>query len=151
MSVDNINTLAGVAIEVLERYAFMLGDPPETGGDLAALADPSWMITIAFTGPCAGGMGIMVPPALARQVAANLYGGEPAEVCDERSQDAVKELLNIVCGNYLHEVAGNGPVFDLAAPVLQSVAREEAVRSVNGKTRILLVVEGHPLLLFIEH
>lgn len=151
MSADNINTLVEVTIEVLERYAFMLGDPPKPGDDPAGLANPSWIVKIAFAGPRAGGIGMIVSPALARQVAANLYGGEPAQIGDVQAQDAVKELLNIVCGNYLHKVEDNEPIFDLAAPVQRTVVREEATQYVDDKPQATLAVEGYPLLLFIGH
>ncbi|MCX6907594.1 MAG: chemotaxis protein CheX [Verrucomicrobia bacterium] len=150
MSADNINTLVEAGIEVLERYAFLLGGPPKTEGGPAPLPEPSWMVTVAFAGAHAGAIGMIVPPALARQAAANLYGGEPAQMDDERAQDAAKELLNIVCGNYLHEIEGDGPVFDFAAPECRAVTRAEAVRCAGGKPQVALEVEGHPLLWFIE-
>jgi len=150
MSADNINKLVEAGIEVLERYAFMLGGPPKTEGEPVLLAEPSWMVTVAFAGARSGAIGMIVPPALARQAAANLYGGEPAQMDDERAQDAVKELLNIVCGNYLHQVEGDGPVFDFAAPECRVVTRAEAVQCAGGKPQAALEVEGHPLLWFIE-
>ncbi len=151
MSADNINTLVEVTIEVLERYAFMLGDPPGKGSGLVVLSEPSWIVTVSFAGVRAGGIGMVVTPGLARQAAANLYEGAPAEDGDERAQDAVKELLNIVCGNYLHRVEGGEQGFDFGTPVLQIAAREAAARYVSGKPHASLAVEGHPLLLFVEH
>jgi len=150
MSADNINTLVEVTIEVLEGYAFMLGDPPKTGGEPVVLADPSWMVTISFAGTRVGGIGMVVSPTLARQAAANLYVGEPAEIGDDQAQDAVMELSNIVCGHYLHKDEANEGVIDFATPSLRSVTQEDAARYVNGKPQAVLVVEGHPLLLFIE-
>ena len=150
MSADNINTLVQVTIQVLERFAFLMGDPPEPGDRPPAFPSPSWLVTIAFTGPRAGVIGIVVPPALAAQAAANLHGVEPSQTTEEQAVDAVKELLNIVCGNYLHEIEGNKPLFDLSSPAHQAVAWERAAQYVQGKTQAALVVEGSPLLLFIE-
>ena len=151
MSADNINTLVEVTIEVLERYAFMLGDPPGKGSGPVVLSEPSWIVTISFTGARAGGIGMVVSPGLARQAAANLYEGAPAEGGDEQAQDAVRELLNIVCGNYLHRVESNEPIFSFATPVLQVATRETTARYVSGKPQAMLAVEGHPLLLFVGH
>ncbi|MBI5685797.1 MAG: chemotaxis protein CheX [Verrucomicrobia bacterium] len=150
MSADNINTLVEVAIEVLERYAFMLGDPPGTKGGPAVLPEPSWIVTISFTGARAGGIGVVVSPGLARQAAANFYEDPQTEDGDEQAQDAVKELLNIVCGNYLHRVERNGRIVNLTTPSLQVATLEAATRYVNGKPQAMLAVEGHPLLLFVE-
>lgn len=151
MSVDNINTLVEVAIEVLERYAFMLSDPPGEGTGPVVLSEPSWIVTISFTGARAGSIGMVVSPGLARQASVNLDERALAEGGDERAQDAVKELLNIVCGNYLHRVEINEPIFSFTAPVLQIATRETAARYVNGKPQAMLAVEGHPLLLFVGH
>jgi CheY-specific phosphatase CheX len=150
MSTDNINTLAEVAIEVLERYAFLLGGPPGREDGPAVLPEPSWIVTIAFTGPRAGGVGMVVSPGLARQAAANLYDAMPADGGDEQARDAVKELVNIVCGNYLQRMEGGEVVFNFAVPALRVVAREAAREYVKGRPQAALAVEGHPLVLFLE-
>lgn len=150
MSADNINTLVEVAIEVFERCAFMCAEPRSTKGEPAVVAEPSWLVIVSFSGARAGGVGMVVSSDLARQVAANLHAKEPAEMCDEHAQDAVKELLNIVCGSYLPKIEGDEVDFDLAAPSLRSVTKEEMVRYVDGKPQAALAVEGLPLLLFIE-
>lgn len=150
MSADNISTLIEVAIDVFERCAFMCVDPPRTDSESAALAEPSWLVIVSFSGARAGGIGMVVSSALARQAAANLYAKEPAEMGDEHAQDAVKELLNIVCGSYLHKVEGDEVDFDLAVPSLRSLTQEDVMRYVDGKPQAALAVEGRPLILFIE-
>lgn len=149
MSADNINTLVEVAIEVFERHAFICADPLKPGSGPVALAEPAWLVIVSFSGAREGGIGMVVPPVLARQVGANLYAKETAEVSDDHAQDAAKELLNVVCGCYLAKIEGNEAEFDLAAPSLRSVTREEVSQCVNGKAQAALVVEGCPLLLFI--
>lgn len=150
MSADNINTLVQVAIRVLEQYAFLLGEPPASGTPSPSFPSPSWIVTIAFSGARAGAVGMVVPPDLAAQAAANLHGGELPQAGDERAGDAVKELLNIVCGHYLHEIEDGKGLFDLSAPVRRAMAREQVAQCVQGKPQAALVVEGSPFLLFIE-
>ena len=150
MSADNITTLAEVAIEVLERHAFLLGEPQAAAGGPLLLAEPSWIVTLPFTGPRSAGIGMVVAPNLARQAAANLYAEALTAVSDEQAQDAAKELLNIVCGSYLHRVEGDEAVFDLNAPALRVATREAAAQCVSSKPQAALAVEGHPLLLFLE-
>jgi CheY-specific phosphatase CheX len=136
---------------VLERYAFLLGGPPDTKKSPPPFADPSWLVILVFGGSRAGGVGMVVTPAMARQVAANLVGTEPAQVSDEQAQDAAKELLNIVCGKYLHQVEPREALFNFATPTCRVVAQEEAGRYTCGKPHAILEVEGHPLLVFIEN
>jgi CheY-specific phosphatase CheX len=151
MSADNIQTLAGTTIEVLESYAFLLGGPSDAKKGPPPFADPSWLVILAFSGSRAGGVGMVVSPAMARQVAANLAGTEPTQVSDEQARDAAKELLNIVCGKYLHQVGPREALFDFAAPACFVVAREKAVQYAGGKPQATLEVEDHPLLVFIEN
>ncbi|MFA5189358.1 MAG: hypothetical protein WA117_04800 [Verrucomicrobiia bacterium] len=63
------------------------------------------------------------------------------------SSDASAEFCH---GSYLPKVEGDEAGFDLAAPSLRSVTREEMMRHVDGKPQAALAVEGRPLLLFIE-
>lgn len=150
MRKQDIATLAQVTLEVLERYAFMMADPCRDGEGSAHFPTPLWISLISYAGPYHGTLGLVAPPALARQVAANLYGIEAGEVSEEQAQDALKELLNISCGDYLHEMEGDEPIFDLTAPLIESVAHEPAMARTRGKPNATLNVEGVPLMVFIE-
>ena len=151
MSADNIHIQAQVAIQVLERYAFLVGGPPEPGAAMASFPSPSWVVTIDFSGACTGTVGMVIPPDLAAQAAANVFGGEPSHVSDEQAGDAVQELLNIVCGHYLHEREGDQALFNLSAPVRQAMTREQLESCIRGKAQAVLMVEDAPLVLFIEN
>ena len=148
MSDDQSATLARVTLEVLERYAFMLADPKTGGGGEADFPTPVWAAGLRYAGPLCGSLGMIAPPSLARSIAANLYGAETGEVTEEQAQDALKELLNIICGDYLHETSGDEPIFDLTAPGLESLAIEEALQRAAGRPRAVLDVEGMPMMVY---
>lgn len=63
------------------------------------------------------------------------------------NSDASAEFCH---GSYLPKVEGDEVEFDLAAPSLRGMTREEMMRYVDGKPQAALAVEGRPLLLFIE-
>lgn len=147
MSTDNITLLRDTAIEILERFAFLLGDPAELPDDVLPLPEKLWVITLVFRGPRTGALRLATAPELARQVAANLYGTELDEVTDTQAGDALKELLNVITGDYLHKLEGNEPIFDLAAPQLVEWARAEFARHNAGYTGAALNVEGQILWL----
>jgi len=65
----------------------------------------------------------------------------------EQAADALKELLNVTTGDYLHELEGNEPIFDLAAPALTALDRVEFKRQWAGRPQVTLNVEGQPLWL----
>ncbi len=148
MSNDNITLLGEVTIEILERFAFLLGDPAAAG---AAPAPPAaaWLTTMTFTGPRRGTLGLATTAALARTMAANLFGREPGEVTDEEAADALKEFLNVACGDYLHELEGNEPLYDLSAPVVVPADRAALMARLAGREQYALNVEGQPLFVFL--
>lgn len=150
MKTDTIDILARVTLEVLERYAFIISDPPSEDMGPDDFPSPLWMVLIGYRGPTRGAIGLAAPPALARQIAANLYGTERDEVSDEQAQDALKEFLNITCGDYLHEIEGNEPIFDLTSPALEPGAHELVMRHACAKPHATLNAEGLPLMVFIE-
>jgi hypothetical protein len=148
MSTDSITVLAKVTVEILERFAFLLGDPAEAEAP-PALPAAAWLATLQFAGPRRGTLGLATTPALARQMAANLFGREPGEISDEEAVDALKELLNVTCGDYLHELEGNEPLYDLAAPAVLPADRDALRARLAGREQFALNVEGQPLFVFV--
>ena len=148
MSTDNIDILSTTAIETLERFAFLLGDPPSRDqASLPPLPPRLWLVTLTFTGMRTGTVVLATAPDLARQVAANLYSLEPSAITDEQATDALKELLNVTTGDYLHAVEGNEPIFDLTPPTLTALDRVAFEQHWGGQPHVALNVEGQPLWL----
>ena len=148
MNTDNITILGEVTVEILERFAFMLGDPTETGST-PALPAIAWVATMKFTGPRCGTLGLATTAAFARQMAANLFGREPGEVSDDEAADALKEFLNVACGDYLHELEGNEPIYDLSSPTVAPADRAALAARLAGREQFALNVEGQPLFMFL--
>jgi hypothetical protein len=57
--------------------------------------------------------------------------------------DALKELLNIVVGNYLPAVYGDKPVFDLGLP--RKLNRRDLPADCGGPETVWLEAEGNPV------
>jgi hypothetical protein len=107
-------TLARVAGEVFERLAFMLSMPLEEGEDSGT---PGSAVKISFTGPCAGFVTLQISDHLLPVLAANMLGLDEGENIERAEQeDALRELLTVLCGTLLPEIAGSEAVFDLGAP-----------------------------------
>jgi CheY-specific phosphatase CheX len=47
-----------------------------------------------------------------------MLGAESEEISPDQQKDALKEATNVVCGNFLPEIAGPEAVFHIDAPVL---------------------------------
>jgi CheY-specific phosphatase CheX len=148
MSTNQQTVLSEVTVEILERFAFMLGDPADPGA-ASTLPASAWLATMRYTGPRCGAIGLAASPALAHQMAANLFGREPGEISKEEAADALKEFLNVTCGDFLHALEGNEPIFDLSAPAVTPIDREALRAQLTGQVQVALNVEGQPLFVFL--
>ena len=121
MKTNEREALSSVFCTVLERLAFMFGEqaekdeiPRSSAGYLAA--------SISFIGPMRGTLSLTAPAAMCAQLAANILGlDESSAEALEGGQDALKEVLNIVCGQLITSIAGDSPVFDLTVPQVSAV------------------------------
>lgn len=138
-------TLASTFSETLAGLAFMFvdGDPGQSpiSGDCVECA-------IGYQGPCSGTLRLRCTREFAALLAANLLGIEPDdEAAHEKAQDALKELMNVLCGQFVTDTYGRDAVFNLSLPALQEM--QTLPTDSPGIDRVILWVEGHPVEL--EH
>lgn len=132
---------------VIEEFALMLGEPSGRSNAASLLEDGWVQAKISFRGSLAGVVAVAAPKGLVRTIAANVLGREPDDpAAVEAAPSAAKELVNLVAGRLLTEVAGEVPVFDLSAPVFGSAVVDEFVEEPERVTASFLV-EGDPLVL----
>lgn len=125
MTVEHGATLEGVLSDILEKQAFVFAEacPVE---DLKAEAEDYLHATIAFEGPLCGLLGLATSRDLCAELAANMLGIEPDDaVAEEDASDALKELLNVVCGQFLTALYGNEPVFQLSIPKVETFGQAD--------------------------
>lgn len=121
MSIDTTAMLGEVFCGILERCAFMFGEPVDKG-ELAVAGQPFVGAEMSFAGPVCGRLWMAVPRQACPQIAANVLGMEPDEpFVVEHATDSLKEILNVVCGNLMTAIAGDKPVFDLSIPQVQEL------------------------------
>lgn len=137
-------TLRTILSNVLADLAFMFTeDQEEAGGTTADV----WLETeIGYRGPCRGTLRFHCTREFSIQLAANLLGLSPDDPqAESGADDAVREFMNIVCGQLITALHGTEAVFDLTIPVLRelmqmpSFADSESARATN------LFVEGQRL------
>lgn len=78
-------------------------------------------VQVRFSGPFSGRLVLKVSKGLPPALAANMLGEEGA-VPESAQSDALKEAANVICGNFLPEIAGPREVFHLKAPELTETA-----------------------------
>lgn len=104
--------------EVLQQLAFLFAEPIPA---LSDIDDPgTWRaVRMGFKGPFAGEVSLHLPTSLQAEVAANFLGLDAGdEGVSVHADDALRELLNVICGHILTLWAGEEAVFNLGAPEL---------------------------------
>jgi chemotaxis protein CheY-P-specific phosphatase CheC len=103
--------------KVFEDTAFAFIDPPEEEEIPALSSDLFETYEIHFSGPFSGSLSMALEKPLPLALAASMLGTEndDPEVV-EKHNDAMGEILNIICGNILPLMAGPQAEFALESP-----------------------------------
>lgn len=132
--------LATIFSEVLADLAFMFTDeepvdPPP--GDV-------WLeTTISYSGPVAGTLRLRCTRDFSSQLAANLLGTDLGDPDSEHSaRDAVKEFMNIVCGQFITAVHGTEEVFNLTIPAIVDLPQTPDLTAHEGVEISVVSVDG---------
>ncbi len=148
MDSDHGDILRRVFSEIAENMAFMFVEEPDDETPAEPENDDLVLAHMVFSGPFSGRLVIAVPAALCPEIAANVLGLDPDdELVKAKPYDALKELLNVTCGNVLPAIAGEDPVFDLTPPEIKKLDRAawRVLRDMPGTQQHL--VEDEPVLL----
>lgn len=142
-------TLTTVFSEVLADLAFMFSDDDLNANP--AIAD-AWLETeIRYDGPQCGTLRFWCTRGFSEQLAANLLGSDPDEgQLESEANDAVKEFMNIVCGQFITATHGTEDIFDLTIPSLREVDALPQLSDQPKLSSTTLFVEGQPVMLVYE-
>jgi len=114
-----------VFASVLEEYAFMFAEPPAVGQHLTP-PDAFHLVTIHYGGSHAGTVYIAADPGFCHSLHENMLGATDSE--EEReagAADALKELCNVVAGQWVTERHGTQGRYELSIPELRPGTRED--------------------------
>lgn len=130
-----ITAMAGISAEVIEAREI----PP--------FEAPLVNARIAYNGPYSGDLGLMIEQPLAELIGTHMLGFGPGEhLIQDMIDDAVKELLNVVCGRFLTLMFGNKPVFSLNVPQVFPLGSQVCNALLQSTPLIAFRVEGYALL-----
>ena len=121
------------AEKTFEDLAFLFA----FSGDEAdfAQADPAVAARVWFSGVFSGSLAMKLSAEVLPELTANMLGvnGEEQTTLDQQ-YDALKEALNVVCGNLLPELGGDQEVFNIDPPEI--VTEDEDLK--NGSEQSLV-------------
>jgi hypothetical protein len=150
MSETSTQTMNATFLEVVEKLTFMFGE--ETGLDEIERDGEPWVeARMHFTGDLCGSLSVIVPQSLQPEIAANILGLD-ADGIDTQAvlDDALREMLNVVCGHVIMAINGSDTNFDLQAPSNEVLSEEEleAIWVDPGTSGFLL--DDEPVLLNLK-
>lgn len=133
--------------EVLGTLAFMIRDddtPLKT-------AEGPWITAeITYQGPINGRLRLWTTRAFANELAANLLGIDTNDPeAEDAINDAVREFMNVVCGQLVTAWYGSEAIFNLGIPAAWSLV-ELPAEVTNDANVTRLSVSGQPLLVVHE-
>jgi len=78
------------------------------------------VITVAFAGPERGWLEMLLPLHMLDAIAVNMLGlDETQPPAADQKADAVKEILNVICGNLLPLIDDPKAVYSVSPPVIE--------------------------------
>lgn len=137
---DKKEMLTNVFCNVLETQAFMFAEPVEE----FPMTPKDFVVThIGFKGVKNGRIEMVVPASMTVEIAESILG---MEIEDDEAIDAIKELLNIICGNLVTKLYGESALISPTIPEIDDVSSEgwEEYLSDNA---LLFAVDDKPIIL----
>ena len=145
-------TLAEVAEQTLEDFAFMFVDDLPQEAPEPPQDEEMYRADITFESPQGqGAVSALAGSGFCDELAHNVLGLEVGEVMLEgASENALCELLNVICGSLVAELYGRETVVHLSVPE-SGVCDAQEWEAVTGSEQALtVVVDGNPLVLVLN-
>jgi hypothetical protein len=148
-----MNTLREIATQTISRIlgeaAFIFTDALAEGAKPPGAAWDADGVSLRFFGSPGGELRMWVGKGFACYAAANMLGLDAdSEDARRKGTDALKELLNMIVGNFITAAYGDTPVFELGLP--KNVARDLMEKDFVNPDAVWLGAEGNPVLFVIE-
>lgn len=148
MIASKTRTLTAIFSEVLANLAFMFTDDEQT--DLSP-GDVWLETTIGYEGPATGTLRFRCTRGFSVLLAANLLGIDPDDATAARQcEDAVREFMNIVCGQFVTAMHGSQDVYNLTIPRTVELSETPDLTDDGGLTRSSVSVDNHMVQLIYD-
>jgi CheY-specific phosphatase CheX len=127
MHPEHSNVLMEVAGETLEQLAFIFSFPDDMDSD-GIWAESVTGCHVTFNGQAEGGLLMLISSDALPELAANMLGLEEDETPPlDQQHDAMREALNVICGNILPRIGGAEAVFDIQKPEIVEAEAAKAM------------------------
>jgi CheY-specific phosphatase CheX len=136
---DTIHQAAlGAAFRVFETATFMNVLPCDLESPEPNV-EPEVSATVGFYGAKTGSLTVQVAQTILGPLAANMLGEIDDSDLEEKGQDALKEIANMICGNFLTMWYGEEAMFELTPPEIH--ISPEPLAPENPIARVFFTIE----------
>ncbi|MBN2297775.1 MAG: response regulator [Deltaproteobacteria bacterium] len=102
--------------QVMPSMASMSPYFPESG-DVPGMQGDALNVNIAYSGWHKGELGLILEHRLVSRIAARIMGLDDAEdISDDMVEDALRELMNVICGHFITLMYGEKALLDVSTP-----------------------------------
>ena len=138
MSEQIKQSLSRIAEEVMEKLAFMMSFPEAE--EAADSDEPLAAASISFSGAFRGILIVAVSARMLPRLTGNMLGlDDEEETTEEQQQDALKELINVICGNFLPAI-GKQDAFHIEPPRIIAGDLQDCLKTLSPHTPISATV-----------
>ncbi len=150
MQLNHHEKIRQVFPDVLENLAFMFAEQSQIV-DMPTELDQPIHVRIDFAGASRGQLHLITSQEVCDEIAINLLGYlDASELQPGSADDAIKELANITCGQFLTAAAGTQPVFNLTPPQLITSSDNTWASMLNDADSFLFTIDQTPIILNIK-
>ncbi len=140
-------SLNEIVSKVFEQTAFLFPEPADLCDGISFDDMELLYVTITFSGEAEGEVSIILPIEMCRELWANILGEDFGDTEDrEKYIDAVKEMLNIIAGQLLTKLFGHKALFNLTAPQIKELNREEFFSTMDQRDYSCHLIEQYPVI-----
>ena len=144
---DN-DILIKVCYDVFESLSFMFGEAIDLD-EVDSEAESFINVSISYKGNREGAVFLIVSDETTKILTYNILGIDEDEEAlpFESPMDALKELINTICGQFITSRFGDEPVFDLTVPETKIVSHDEWQKYVEHGDFLAVNIEDEPILI----
>lgn len=140
-------TMISVGQNVLETQVFMFGDLFDKG-EFDCLETDFIMASVSFDGPVNGQCFWVAPVSFCVELAANMLGvSNDDDLALSGTMDALSELANVTCCQFLTTAFGTQPLFHLHCPVATSLDTQGWKMQIADSNTQGVSVDGYSVLI----
>ncbi|MFZ3046444.1 MAG: chemotaxis protein CheX [Desulfatirhabdiaceae bacterium] len=122
MNEDLCEVLYDVTGDALEKLAFMFSQRDNATVPLPLNDADSVVVMVAFDGQITGQVVVVAEKITLRELTGNMMGIDDGEIAWDDQKDALKETVNIICGNLLPRIFGVDWMFSILSPTVVTMS-----------------------------